>query len=228
MTSGAFTTRSRAEAWIARHRLTGMLIRYPVDTGVWDWAVEKDLFQVRKERHATPEFIGRFTSAFMEHWHYTEGVGGDIEADRESVLPSLKIARAVIYGWYDGPVSGGLEFDGWHEPFLYNEISHDYSGGPRVYKLRPISLRAWREMWAVVSGQAAIYTPAPGCGAPFDLAWDAVEASADLPVALVMDWSPEDRFAAFRWLALGESPSTLAHQFYKKPEAWQEYFAASR
>lgn len=34
--SGVFSTHERAEAWVAQHRLSGCLTRYPVDTGVYE------------------------------------------------------------------------------------------------------------------------------------------------------------------------------------------------
>lgn len=33
--AGVFTTRELAEAWIAKHRLVGVLTKYPLDIGVY-------------------------------------------------------------------------------------------------------------------------------------------------------------------------------------------------
>jgi len=71
---GVFTDVGRAEAWIAEHGLTGTLTAYPVDVGVYDWAVAEGLFRSRKPHQASPEFIGRFTTASMEHRHYEGGM----------------------------------------------------------------------------------------------------------------------------------------------------------
>jgi len=68
--SGVFTTRDKAEAWIHQHDLSGVLTRYPVDQGVYDWAKEKQLFQPAKPEHTKPAFIQRFTTGSQEHYHY--------------------------------------------------------------------------------------------------------------------------------------------------------------
>ena len=71
--SGVFTDLDRAERWIGEHRLSGTLTAYPVDTGVYEWAISKGFFRPSKPHQTTPEFIGRFTSASMEHHHYEDG-----------------------------------------------------------------------------------------------------------------------------------------------------------
>ena len=68
--SGVFTTRDKAEAWIDQHHLTGVLTRYPLDQGVYDWAKEKQLFQPTKPEQTKAAFIQRFTSGSQEHYHY--------------------------------------------------------------------------------------------------------------------------------------------------------------
>ena len=70
---GVFTTVEQAEQWIGRHRLTGVLTLYPVDQGVFDWALAKGIFSPRDESHTSAKFIGGFTSASMEHYHYEDG-----------------------------------------------------------------------------------------------------------------------------------------------------------
>jgi hypothetical protein len=68
--SGVFTTRDKAEAWIKEHGLTGVLTRYPLDQGVYNWALEKQLFQPTKPEHTEPAFIQRSTSGSQEHYHH--------------------------------------------------------------------------------------------------------------------------------------------------------------
>jgi hypothetical protein len=68
--SGVFTSRELAEAWIEKHGLTGTLTLYPLDTGVYEWAIEKGTFKPKEDRHKTAAFIGRFSSAYQEHYHY--------------------------------------------------------------------------------------------------------------------------------------------------------------
>lgn len=70
---GVFLTREVAEKWIAKHSLSGVLTSYPVNTGVYDWAIENHIFTPKKENQFKPEFIGGFNSAAQEHYHYEDG-----------------------------------------------------------------------------------------------------------------------------------------------------------
>jgi hypothetical protein len=72
--SGVFSSREAAVQWMAGHHLTGMITEYPVDVGVYDWAVASGSFRPSKPHHSTPEFIGGFTTAAQNHGHFTEGV----------------------------------------------------------------------------------------------------------------------------------------------------------
>ena len=74
--AGVFTSRQVAEDWIKSRRLSGVLTLYPVDTGVYEWAVERRYFTPTKEQEASPEFIGSFTAANQEHYHYEDGERG--------------------------------------------------------------------------------------------------------------------------------------------------------
>lgn len=72
--SAVFYELEDAEAWIRQYRLSGILTKYPTNCGVYDWAIEKSFFNVKKEEQRTPAFIGSFTSASMEHYHFEDGV----------------------------------------------------------------------------------------------------------------------------------------------------------
>lgn len=61
-----------AEGWIAKHRLSGVLTKYRLDVGAYDWAVENGTFRPKKPDHFTPEFIGRFAGG-ETHFHYQAG-----------------------------------------------------------------------------------------------------------------------------------------------------------
>lgn len=63
-----------AEKWILKHKLTGLLTEYPVDNGVYDWAIEKHLLTVKKDKESSPEFIGGFSTASQQHFHYEDGI----------------------------------------------------------------------------------------------------------------------------------------------------------
>jgi hypothetical protein len=69
-TSGIFTTREKAEVWIKKHVLTGVLTRYPLDISAYDWALETGTFRIKKPEQTSAEFIQKFTSGSQEHYHY--------------------------------------------------------------------------------------------------------------------------------------------------------------
>ena len=71
--SAVFIELALAEEWIKNNSLTGVLTRYPVNTGVYDWAIKEGLFKITKEEHTSAQFIGKFTTAGLEHYHYEKG-----------------------------------------------------------------------------------------------------------------------------------------------------------
>lgn len=70
--SGVFSTRERAEAWIAQHSLSGLLTAYPVDTGALDWAIVEGHYSPKRE--ITSGFRAGFTSGAQEHFHFKDGL----------------------------------------------------------------------------------------------------------------------------------------------------------
>ena len=75
--SAVFSTREKAEAWIAERRLSGMLTRYPLDMPVYDWAIASGAFKPKQPYQSEPRFIAQFSSASLEHYHYADGVPAD-------------------------------------------------------------------------------------------------------------------------------------------------------
>lgn len=71
--SAVFSSRELAERWVGERRLTGMLTRYPVDVGVYDWAVAEGLFRPSKPAHTSTTFIAGFTTAHQDHVHFVDG-----------------------------------------------------------------------------------------------------------------------------------------------------------
>jgi hypothetical protein len=71
--SGVFSQRKIAEAWIKTRALSGTLTCYPVDTGVYDWALQSGFFRPKNEEQQTAAFIQIFSSASQEHFHYEDG-----------------------------------------------------------------------------------------------------------------------------------------------------------
>lgn len=72
---GVFADRELAVAWVNKHGLTGVLTRYPLNVGVYEWAIDAGFFSP-KPHQENPNFIGRFTSASLEHIHFEEGHTG--------------------------------------------------------------------------------------------------------------------------------------------------------
>ena len=72
--SGVFSNIERAAQWIRKYSLSGIVSMYPMDTGVYDWAIENEFFKVKNEQQRQPEFIGKFSSATLEHHHFKNGV----------------------------------------------------------------------------------------------------------------------------------------------------------
>lgn len=74
LASAVFANRASAESWISENKFSGMLTVYPIDTPVYDWAIEKEFFQPNPDNPKTGEFIQNFTSASQEHFHFKNGV----------------------------------------------------------------------------------------------------------------------------------------------------------
>jgi hypothetical protein len=70
---GVFSSQEKAEELISSHKLSGMLTSYPVDWFVYDWAIAEGYFTPKSDRQKEPDFIGGFTSASQEHFHYENG-----------------------------------------------------------------------------------------------------------------------------------------------------------
>ncbi|HEY9261239.1 DUF7710 domain-containing protein [Chitinophaga sp.] len=71
--SGVFDQLDQATDWISENKLSGTLTEYPINTGVYDWAIENEFFAPKKQEHTSPEFIGKFSSASQAHFHFENG-----------------------------------------------------------------------------------------------------------------------------------------------------------
>lgn len=78
--SSVFSSKALADTWITKNRLSGVLTRYPLDMSAYDWAVSRGLFTPSKEEHHEPDFIGKFTTASQEHYHYEDGIESGLPA----------------------------------------------------------------------------------------------------------------------------------------------------
>lgn len=73
MTSGVFSSLENATAWIAKHKLSGLLTEFPVDVGAGDFAVAHHKFQVKRDEHRAPRFVGAFSNPWLDHIHFEDG-----------------------------------------------------------------------------------------------------------------------------------------------------------
>lgn len=72
--SGVFASRSSAIDWIKNRSLSGTLTRYPVGISVYDWAVDSGHFIPKTKAQQSPQFVGSFSSAYLEHYHFQSGI----------------------------------------------------------------------------------------------------------------------------------------------------------
>jgi hypothetical protein len=70
--AGVFSDLNKAEAWIAKHRLSGTATLYHINVGAYDWSIENGFFKPKKPHHSEPDFIGRFAGG-QQHHHYENG-----------------------------------------------------------------------------------------------------------------------------------------------------------
>ena len=70
---GVFTSEVLAEKWIRTNQLTGVITKYPVDVGTFDWAREQGFLSEKVIKRTEPDFIGSFTSAGFDHFHFENG-----------------------------------------------------------------------------------------------------------------------------------------------------------
>lgn len=70
--SGVFADESSGLAWVARHRLSGILAKYPVGDGCYDVAVTEGRFTPTKPHHGSPAHVAGFGPGY-EHVHVCKG-----------------------------------------------------------------------------------------------------------------------------------------------------------
>ncbi len=70
-----FSSLEAGEAWVAKHKLSGLLTELVIDDPVWDRAVRLGHFKPSKGHHGTPEHIVSFTGG-EDHHHYFDGSEG--------------------------------------------------------------------------------------------------------------------------------------------------------
>ena len=68
-----FSEYELAENWIKKYSLTGLLTAYPLNIGVYEWAIEHSNFKVKHEYQKSAGFIQKFTWGDLEHYHFENG-----------------------------------------------------------------------------------------------------------------------------------------------------------
>ena len=71
--SAVFNDLELAKTWIEENELTGTLTAYPINISVYDWAISLEYFQPKREDQKTAFFIGNFSSASQQHYHFENG-----------------------------------------------------------------------------------------------------------------------------------------------------------
>ena len=71
--AGIFTELDAAKLWIKKYALSGILNVYPLNIGIYDWAIEHGFFQVKNVGQSKSSFVGKFTCAAIEHYHFENG-----------------------------------------------------------------------------------------------------------------------------------------------------------
>ncbi|MDR6561564.1 MULTISPECIES: hypothetical protein [unclassified Arcicella] len=71
--TGIFFSKEKAESLISKYSLTGVLSVYPIDIILYDWAIENNFFEAKKDYQKSPIFIEQFSCASIEHYHYEKG-----------------------------------------------------------------------------------------------------------------------------------------------------------
>ena len=70
--SGVFASRADGLAWVAKHRLSGLLSEYPIGEGCYDWAEARGRFQPSKPHHGSPDHVAGFSPS-LDHVHVVDG-----------------------------------------------------------------------------------------------------------------------------------------------------------
>lgn len=71
--SAIFSTKGQAVKWISDLGLSGTLTQYPIDISVYEWAIQNNYFFPKSDDKKSSKFIEKFSSAYLEHYHFTDG-----------------------------------------------------------------------------------------------------------------------------------------------------------
>ncbi|QEY26178.1 DUF7710 domain-containing protein [Neisseria zalophi] len=75
--SAIFSSKEKAICWIKKHKVSGMLSKYPLDISIYDWTITKGFFKPKRDDQKTPKFIQNFSSVYIEDSQYIDGICDD-------------------------------------------------------------------------------------------------------------------------------------------------------
>ena len=77
LAGGAFEDIAMADYWIAKHKLTGVLMAYPIDEGCFDWELRRTMIGSQSEKlrakMCDPAFVGGFVSTAQARIEFENG-----------------------------------------------------------------------------------------------------------------------------------------------------------
>lgn len=97
--AAVFSDRAKANAWVARHRLSGVLTAYPVDEPIYDWAIARGVFEPKRPDQSQAQFIQRFSSASLEHDHYEDGLNASADSLQGGCQDPTEAAPDSALSW---------------------------------------------------------------------------------------------------------------------------------
>ncbi len=68
-----FDDKDKAIAYIEEKKVTGIMTGYPINDSTLSWAVENELFMMKKEVQKEVWFEENFTSIHQPHYHFENG-----------------------------------------------------------------------------------------------------------------------------------------------------------
>lgn len=138
--SAVFEDKNKAELWIKQFSLCGTLTKYPVNVSAYDWALEHNLFKIKKEHQKTPDFVGCFTAGFIDHEHYnSEHVPViSLSSDTAKMVNFAVCAWLWIFNGDGGSFSSGVfenqyQAELWIKRYSLNGTLSKYPVGISVY-----------------------------------------------------------------------------------------------
>jgi hypothetical protein len=84
-----FVSKKQAFTWIMKTKVSGCLTRYPLNISIYDWAISNHYFSPKFPSHNSAKFIQKFSSAYLEHYHFEFDDEGNITSGYEEIIEEL-------------------------------------------------------------------------------------------------------------------------------------------